>query len=248
MRANQAVALEDPITLDALLGSTDRRAFASWLFGGLQSAGAGLVLTALFVLFLLTSATLIERRLHLAISRAASSKLLLERCARGVETYLWVQTITGLINAAASGLIMFAVGLDHWALWTIALFALSFIPFIGVAIGSIGPALFAILQFPSLWPSLIVFAGIQVVAFVVGNLIWPKLQADRQNIDPSSDFSRSAPGAIIWGLPGAFLAVPLTLALIFLLAGNEKLQWISILLSNDGDPLAAAGPAQPSGS
>jgi predicted PurR-regulated permease PerM len=137
------------------------------------------------------------------------------------------------------------VGLDHWAFWTIALFALSFIPFVGVAIGSIGPALFAILQFPSLWPSVIVFVGIQLVAFVVGNLIWPKLQADKQNIDPCVGLLSIGVWSIIWGLPGAFLAVPLTLALIYQLAGIEKLQWIAILLSNDGDPLESAVPPAP---
>jgi predicted PurR-regulated permease PerM len=133
------------------------------------------------------------------------------------------------------------VGLDHWLLWAVAMFALSFIPFIGVAVGSIAPALFAILQFPSLWQSVVIFLGIQVVAFIVGNLVWPKLQADQQNLDPSVALLSLGVWSIIWGLPGAFLAVPLTLALIYQLAGSKSLRWIAILLSNDGDPLPGLG-------
>jgi predicted PurR-regulated permease PerM len=236
VRVNHALALEDPITLEALTGDLDRRAVASWVFGGLQGAASSLILTALFVFFLLASQALIERRLHLVVV-GPRSRLALARTVRGVETYLWVQTITSVINGAAAGLVMLAVGLDHWLIWAIALFALSYIPFIGVAVGSIGPALFAILQFPSLWPSLVIFLGIQLIAFVVGNLIWPKLQADKQNMDPSVTLLSLGVWSIVWGLPGAFLAVPLTLALIYQLAASERLHWIAILLSNDGDPL-----------
>jgi predicted PurR-regulated permease PerM len=240
------LALQDPITLEALVGEVDPRTYVSWVFGGLKNAASSLILTALFVLFLLTSFELIERRLHLAIEgREAHSRLALERTARAIETYAWVQTITGLLNAAGAGAVMLGVGLDHWYLWAIALFGLSYIPFIGVAVGSIGPALFAMLQFASPWPSLIIFTGVQVVAFVVGNLIWPKLQADTQNIDPSVGLLSVGAWSIIWGLPGAFLAVPVTLALIYQLAGSEKLRWIAVLLSNDGDPLPGLEPDRP---
>jgi predicted PurR-regulated permease PerM len=240
-RVNHALALQDPLTLEDLVGGLDRRAYASWVFGGLQSAASSLVLTALFLIFLLTSSELIQRRVDLAVGGGeTSSKLVLERSVQGVETYLWVQTITGLINATASGLIMLSVGLNHWVLWAIVLFALSYIPFIGVAVGSVGPALFALLQFPSLWPSVVVFVGIQLVAFVVGNLVWPKLQADKQNIDPCVGLLSLGAWSIIWGLPGAFLATPLTLALIYQLAGSENLRWIAIVLSHDGSPLPEA--------
>lgn len=246
LRASNATGLEEPITLEALIADVNQRALATWVFGGLQDAASSLILTGLFVTFLLTSSTLIKRRLRLAIGTGgARSKMILERSVRGVETYLWVQTITGLINAAASAVVMLCVGLEHWYVWAIALFALSYIPFIGVAVGSIGPALFAILQFRSPWPSVIIFVGIQLIAFVVGNLIWPKLQADKQNMDPCVGLLALGAWSIIWGLPGAFLAVPLTLALIHQLAGTERLRWLAILLSNDGDPLPGVEPRSP---
>ncbi|HEY2750834.1 AI-2E family transporter [Phenylobacterium sp.] len=232
------VGLEEPLTVDVLFGNLNAREVASWMLGGLSSAFSGLVLTALFVIFQLVSWELIGRRLRLALGgREGQSTLVLERSVRGVETYLWIQTVTGLMNAGASGLIMFSVGLDHWVLWAIAFFMLSFIPFLGVAIGSIGPALFALLQFSSPWPSAIIFVGIQAVAFVVGNLVLPKLQASTQNIDPCASLMAVGAWSIVWGLPGAFLAVPLTLALIYQLAGTRRLRWVAILLSNDGEPL-----------
>jgi predicted PurR-regulated permease PerM len=241
VRINQALALEDPITLEALTGYLDPRVLASWAFGGLQGAGSSLILTALFVIFLLTSSEAIERRLRIVLADSeARTRLVLERSIDGIETYLWLQTITGLINAIAAGLLMLAVGLEHWYLWAIVLFALSFIPLVGIAVGSAGPALFAILQFPTLWQSAVVFLGIQAVAFVVGNVVWPKLQADRQNIDPCVALLSVGAWSIVWGLPGAFLAVPLTLPLIYQLAGSDRLRWVATLLSHDGDPLQVA--------
>lgn len=81
-----------------------------------------------------------------------------------------------------------------------------------------------------------IFLGIQAVAFVVGNLVLPRLQATNQNIDPSAGLLALGAWSIVWGLPGAFLAIPLTLALIYQLAGSRRLRWIAVLLSNNGVP------------
>lgn len=236
--ASRRGGLNEPLTLNPLIGKLDALSAASELLGGLRHAGSGLMVTALFVTFILVSWQMIERRVRIATVGGGRTRQALERSIRSVETYLWLQTVTSVINAGASGLIMFAVGLDSWGVWTVALFMLSFIPFLGVAVGSIGPALFALLQFPSAWPSVVIFLGIQAVAFVVGNLVLPRLQATTQNIDPSAGLLSLGAWSILWGLPGAFLAIPLTLALMYLLAGSRRLRWIAVMMSNDGVPLA----------
>lgn len=236
------MGLEDPITLDVLIGNLDYRVAASWGLRSIRTTTSGFVLTGLFVVFLLFTWERIEHRIHLAAGRGGRwPAQVLERSIRGVESYLWIQTITGVMNAVASGLIMFAVGLEHWHFWAVALFMLSYIPFLGVAVGSIGPALFAMIQFPTASQSLVIFFGIQAVAFVVGNLITPKMQATTQNIDPCAGLIAVGAWSIVWGLPGAFLAIPLTLALMYQFSGSPRLRWLAILLSNDGDPFPKVG-------
>jgi AI-2 transport protein TqsA len=237
VQASGRVGLETPLTLQVMVGQLDVRTAAAWTLAGLRGFVSGVVLTALFVIFQLISWELIQHRIRFAGGRGLAARVVLERSVRGVESYLWIQTLTGLMNAGAAGLVMFAVGLSDWALWAVALFLLSFIPFLGVAVGSVGPALSAMLQFPSIWPSLVIFLSIQAVAFVVGNLVTPKLQATNQNIDPCAGLLAVGSWSVVWGLPGAFLAIPLTLALIYQLAGTRELGWIAILLSNDGVPL-----------
>jgi predicted PurR-regulated permease PerM len=115
-------------------------------------------------------------------------------------------------------------------------FLLTFIPNIGVTIGSIAPALFALLQFDTIWQAVAIFAVIQVAAFVVGNLIYPRMQADTQNIDPVTTIVALSLWTFLWGIPGAFLAVPMTLMLMMAFAQFESTRWVAAALSNDGRP------------
>jgi AI-2 transport protein TqsA len=158
------------------------------------------------------------------------------RIAADIETYVSVQTLTGLMLAGASGLVMVTVGLDNALFWAIILFLLSYIPIIGVTVGSVAPALFALLQFPTIWQAAVVFGGIQVAAVVIGNLIYPRMQADTQNIDPVATILALSFWSFLWGMPGAFLAVPLTLMIMMVCTQFESTRWIAVLLSNDGQP------------
>ena len=138
--------------------------------------------------------------------------------------------------AGVSAAVMFAVGLDNAWFWTILLFLLCFIPMIGVTVGSIVPALFALLQFASWWQAAVIFGAIQVVAFIVGNFIYPRLQAETQNINPIATLLALSFWGSLWGLTGAFLAVPLTLMVMMAFAYFERTRWIAVLLSDDGKP------------
>jgi predicted PurR-regulated permease PerM len=80
----------------------------------------------------------------------------------------------------------------------------------------------------------VVFGVIQGVAFVVGNFIYPRMQAETQNIDPVATLLSLAFWGYLWGLTGAFLAVPLTLIVMMICAQFPRARWVAILLSNDG--------------
>ena len=89
-------------------------------------------------------------------------------------------------------------------------------------------------EFPTVWQAIVIFAAIQVVATIVGNLIYPRLQAETQNIDPVATILSLAFWTLLWGLAGAFLAVPMTLMSMMVFAQFPRTKWIAALLSNDG--------------
>ena len=41
---------------------------------------------------------------------------------------------------------------------------------------------------------------------------------------------------LLWGIPGAFLAVPMTLMLMMIFAQFDNTKWVAAALSNDGKP------------
>lgn len=159
-----------------------------------------------------------------------------DRVRTGVEGYIWVQTITGLFIAFGCWAVMAAVGLQNAVFWAFLIFLLSYIPIIGGAVAGCGPALFALVQFPTFWQAGVLFAVIQVWLFVVANLIQPKMQADDQNIDAIVVLLSLAFWGAIWGVTGAFLSTPLTVMAMAIMAEFKGSRWIAVLLSSDGDP------------
>jgi predicted PurR-regulated permease PerM len=174
---------------------------------------------------------------------------LFQRIRDGVEQYLWIQTVTGLIIAVAAWVVMVLVRLDNAFFWAFLIFLAAYIPILGGAIGCFLPPLFALVQFPeSLWPAIILFCALQGIFFVVGNVILPRMQGDSLNMDPTVVLLSLAVWGALWGVPGMFLSTPLTVAVMLILAQFEGSRWIAILLSEDGDPqgerLAAAEPSK----
>ncbi|MCJ8159633.1 AI-2E family transporter [Sphingomonas sp. LaA6.9] len=235
----RAVGLARTLHFTALLGEINLPRLAGSVAGGFGELLSGILLTITYFAFLVGGQQRFEQRLssvNRSIGGAAPAKDAIDRAAANIEIYVWVQTVTGVMIAAPAALVMFGVGLENALFWTIVLFLLSYIPMIGVTVGSILPALFALLQFPSWWQAAVVFGGIQIAAFVVGNFVYPRMQAESQNIDPVATLLSLAFWGWLWGITGAFLAVPLTLMVMMICAGFPRTRWLAILLSNDGDP------------
>lgn len=226
------------LSLEALAQKVELGPLADRLLGSVQDASAGLGLTLIFLFFLLLSKPMIEKRIQSIIASRGGRGLatVLERSFSGVESYMYVQSVTGLMIAIGSWAVMAIVGLDNALFWSLVIFLFAYLPVLGVLAGSIGPTLFALLQFPSLTPAIAVFVGIQIVSSIVGNLVLPKMQADSQNIDPAASLIAVGMWTVLWGVPGAFLAIPLTLALMYALAQYEDHRWLAVLISHDGDP------------
>jgi predicted PurR-regulated permease PerM len=236
-----ALRLDQPLRLATLLGNVSLPQLAGQLLGAVQGLFSSLLLVILYFVFLLAERRKVARKVRNITNSSARSSVVLQgidQVSQDIETYVWVQTVTGLMLAAGSGLVMVAVGLDNALFWTFVLFLLSFIPILGVTVGSIAPAAFALLQFPTLWQALSIFGGIQLVAFVIGNLVYPRMQAKTQNISPIATLLSLAFWSFLWGMPGAFLSVPLTLLLMLVCAKFDSARWVAVMLSNDGTPSA----------
>jgi AI-2 transport protein TqsA len=252
------VGVEAPPPLTQLVQQLNPASYLGQVARGLQTFAAAAAFVLVYLGFILASRRGWERK---AVSlfgdrderQEAVSAFL--RIRNGVEQYLWVQTVTGLMIAVASWLAMTAIGLDNALFWAILIFIASYIPVVGGIVAVALPPIFAFVQFEALLPPLILFGVLQAINMFVGNIIQPRMQGRSLNIDPIVLLLALAFWSVVWGLPGAFLSTPLTTVMMVILAQFNGTHWIAVVLSADGDPgqlrrqavepPSAAGPAQP---
>lgn len=240
LEIGRSLHLHEPLHIASLIGKVSVADVASFLLSGMQGLFSGLLLMVVYFGFMLAGRKRIAAKIELAAgssSRARTIKATVGHIAADIETYVWVQTITGTILTVLATAVMLFVGLNNLLFWAVIFFLLTFIPNIGVTVGSIAPSLFALVQFRTVWQALTIFIVIQVVATIVGNFIYPRLQAHTQNIDPVATLLSLAFWSWLWGLPGAFLAVPMTLMSMMVFSQFPSTRWVAAMLSNDGNPV-----------
>lgn len=240
---SQSVGLARPPRVADLANADWMVSLATPLASGLGNFFTGAALTALFLGFMLASRALLAKKLEILTGsegRTTEFRQVLDRISHSVGDYVWVQTVTGAIVAIVSGIALYLIGLQDALFWAVLIFLLTYIPVLGVTIGSIAPALFALIQFPTYWQALAAFAAVQVVSNLVGNLLLPKMQADKQNLDPTISIFSIALWTLLWGVEGSLLAIPLTVMLMIVFNQFQEARWAAVLISNDGVPAGSA--------
>jgi predicted PurR-regulated permease PerM len=217
---------------------------AKWM-GVAANAAGGAVEQFVFVLiylgFLLASQHGFSRKLEAMLTQdehQQEAARVMERVRRGVESYIFVQTVVGVVIAGLSLLIMWPMGLKHMYFFAFLIFVANYVPAIGAAIGVLVPPLFALLQFDDLWRPLGMLVAFELIHFGVSHVLQPRLQGKQLNLDPIFVLLGLAFWGYLWGLTGAFLSTPLTVMVMALLAEQPSMRWIAVMLSSDGKPFA----------
>jgi predicted PurR-regulated permease PerM len=231
--------MEVPPTINELFAQLNVSAYLGDFAKGLQGFASDAFFILIYLGFIIASRRGFQRKVIGLFPHQAERKEALaafRRIRDGVERYLWVQTVTGLMIAVASWIAMVAVGLDNAVFWAFLIFIASYIPVIGGAVGILAPPIFALIQFETFWPAVILLAVLQAIQFVVGNIVLPRMQGDSLNMDPVVVLLSLAFWGLIWGMTGMFLSTPLTVMAMVILAQFDGARWLAVLLSADGQP------------
>ncbi|WP_215225231.1 AI-2E family transporter [Echinicola shivajiensis] len=203
-----------------------------------SSAGGTLangILIPLYSFFLLYYRDFFRDFLIQAIKGAPAEKVIetMERVYHVIQSYLLglliVMGIVAVLNTA--GLLI--MGIEHaWFFGTLAAF-LILLPYIGVAIGSIIPAVFALATMDSYWYALGVIGWFQVVQFLEGNFITPNIVGGSVSLNPLVAILSLILGGMLFGLAGLILAIPMVAVIKIVFDMTEATQAFSFLI---GEP------------
>lgn len=233
---------EEAPTIQSLIGRLSPGRIVTGVARGVQSFASDSIFVLIYLGFLIATRRGFSRKVRALFpdpnDRREASEVF-EGVRHGVETYLWVQTVTGAMIAFASYLLMAFMGESNAMFWAFFIFITGYVPIVGAAVGTIAPGLFAFVEFTTLWQPLVILVGLQAINFFVGNVIYPRMQGDSLNLDPVVVLLALAFWGGLWGLPGAFLSTPLTVMAMVVLAQFKGSRWIAVLISNNGNPAGA---------
>jgi AI-2 transport protein TqsA len=196
-----------------------------WGFAGLS------ILIFFFTLLMLLEADAWGRRVQPAFGRHSRMVLdVVAVMAHKIREFLWLRTLMSLLTGIAAGAWFWVLGIDFWYFWGFLAYLLNYVPFVGSILATVPPVLVALIM--GAWTTaLAAAAGALVINNVVGNFIEPRLEGERLSISPVVLLAGLVFWSWAWGWLGAFLAVPLTTALVVVLAHVDDLKSVALLLS-----------------
>ena len=154
-----------------------------------------------------------------------------EKIGAKFRKYMLVRTQLSALTGVAVWAFAILTGLELAAAWGIIAFALNYIPFLGPWVATILPALFAIAQFDSWQPIVIIVLGLFAIQFTIGNYLEPLVAGAALSISPLAVIFAVFFWSFLWGIPGAFIGVPITIAILTLCELSPSSRWIATLLS-----------------
>jgi AI-2 transport protein TqsA len=154
--------------------------------------------------------------------------------ATKIRRYMLVRTLMSVMTGLLVWGFAKLVGLQLAAEWGFIAFLLNYIPFMGPLIATVFPTVFAMAQFESWQAVIAVFACLNLIQFIVGSYIEPRVAGSALSISPAMVLFSVFFWTYLWGIFGAFIGVPITIALLTFCAQHPSSLWVAELFGSPG--------------
>lgn len=218
------------------LGQTSAR----WIIGSLRTMGTAVMsivskgaLVLIFLLFLLLGGS---------ASKTPGRGIWSEVASRS-KRYLYTKVLTSATTAVLVGVTLWLLGVDLALAFAFMTFLLNFIPSVGSIIATMLPIPVVLLN-PEIGPvgAVLAIAIPGAIQFVIGNVIEPKIMGDMLDLHPVTILAALIFWGVLWGVPGMFMATPMTAVMKILLERLELTAPLADLLAGRWNLEAGAGP------
>ncbi|WP_341212469.1 AI-2E family transporter [uncultured Limimaricola sp.] len=155
---------------------------------------------------------------------------------RRVNRYLAVKTLVSLMTGVMVWALAGLFGLELAVPLGILTFILNYIPNIGSIVATALVALVAYVQLGDPAATGAIFAITGTIQFINGNVLDPMMMGRALRLSSFGIIISLAFWGAVWGIPGMFLSVPITVAAMIVCSEIPALRPLAILLSREGLP------------
>ena len=227
---------EAATTVEAAIRSFDINSYLRAAAGQASNALSASLFIILFVGFLYAERMYFAKKLLNMVGSAetaAKVEKITQTIVGKINRYLLVKAAISLM----SSLVIFAIatlfGLELALPIAVMAFILNFIPSIGSVITMIMLGTVALIQFDPVTAAVIVALAV-ASDFCLGSVLDPTLMGQTLRISPFGIIISLAFWSAVWGVPGAFLAVPIMVAIKVTCSHIPSARPMAVLLSRDG--------------
>ncbi len=150
-----------------------------------------------------------------------------------VQNYIIGLLTVMSIVAALTSISLFIIGIDYAIFFGCLAALLMVIPYLGLIIGALLPAIYALLIKDSPWYAVAIIASFAFIQFIEGNLITPKITGGRVNINPLAAIIALVAGGYLWGMGGLIISLPFVAILKVVLSNIPSLRHYGFLLGTE---------------
>ncbi len=220
--------LLDQVSVQSLIGTT--MASAGSLVGSA-------IVVGLYVTFLLIEQGSLAAKVDNVSTDPRHAALLRQIIANinaRVGSYLALKAVLGATQGLISFFILWFLGVEFAAFWGVVIAMLNFVPYIGSMLSVALPVLLAVVQFGDLNSVLVVLVSLSVLQFFIGNFLDPYLMGNSLNLSPFVILVSLTVWTALWGIAGAFLAIPITAVMAIIFSEFPGTRPLAILMSRNG--------------
>jgi len=150
-----------------------------------------------------------------------------------VSRYLFMQMVVNVTYGLPIGIGLYFIGVPNAPLWGVFAAALRFIPYVGSWIAAAFPIILS-LAVSTNWMMPILTVGLYItLELIISNLLEPWLYGASTGVSTIALIVAAVFWTWLWGPIGLVLATPLTVCLVVMGRHVPRLQFLSILLSDD---------------
>jgi len=182
------------------------------VFGTTQRLVAGSLQVVILLYFLLAAGDLFLQKLVKVLPQLGDKRTAVQ-IARKAESSISTYLITALALNVGEGIVvaivLYFLRMPNPALWGAVVVLLEFVPYLGALTIVLVLGVAALTAFDSVTHALLIPAAFLAINTVQANFLSPLLLSRRLTLNPVALFVGLAFWWWIWGIPGAFIAVPL---------------------------------------